>query len=136
MSAAPFGRPARRHVTVYDTPSHLGGSFTVSIVETLAGNAVKVRVWYGRATAQGWAAWKDWDGYSFQTNRVALHKRADNAAFQIAQRPRPLPARPVVIIEITERNGNEPIHCGDHKLDCNGCARDHRLRSAVANLLA
>lgn len=43
MSAAPFGRPARRHVTVYDTPSQLGGSFTVSIVETLAGNAVKVR---------------------------------------------------------------------------------------------
>ncbi|RWD28644.1 hypothetical protein [Mesorhizobium sp.] len=72
MSAAPFGRPARRHVTVYDTPSQLGGSFTVSIVETLAENAVKVRVWYGRATAQGWEAWKDWDGYTFQTNRAAL----------------------------------------------------------------
>ncbi|RWQ33366.1 MAG: hypothetical protein EOS21_29735 [Mesorhizobium sp.] len=47
MSAAPFERPARRYITVYDTPSNLGGSFTVSIVETLAGTAVKVRVWYG-----------------------------------------------------------------------------------------
>lgn len=72
MSAAPFGRPARRHITVYDTPSQLGGSFTVSIVETPAGNAVKVRVWYGRATAQGWEAWKDWDCYTFQTDRAAL----------------------------------------------------------------
>ncbi|WP_292375665.1 hypothetical protein [Mesorhizobium sp.] len=52
--------------------SQLGGSFTVSIVETLAGNAVKVRVWYGRATTQGWEAWKDWDGYTFQTDRTAL----------------------------------------------------------------
>lgn len=71
MNAAPFGRPARQ-ITVYDTPSQLGGSFTVSIVETLAGNAVTVRVWYGRATAQGWEAWKDWDGYTFQTDRAAL----------------------------------------------------------------
>ncbi|WP_189557027.1 hypothetical protein [Mesorhizobium sp. M4B.F.Ca.ET.089.01.1.1] len=37
---------------------------------------VKVRVWYGRATAQGWEAWKDWDGYTFQTDRTALtHER-------------------------------------------------------------
>ena len=50
----------------------LAGSFTVSIVETLAEKAVKVRVWYGRATAQGWEACKDWDGYTFQTNRAAL----------------------------------------------------------------
>ncbi|MER9313248.1 hypothetical protein NKI51_28890 [Mesorhizobium australicum] len=35
---------------------------------------VKVRVWYGRATAQGWEAWKDWDGYTFQTDRAALTK--------------------------------------------------------------
>lgn len=72
MSAAPFERPARRYITVYDTPSNLGGSFTVSIVETLAGTAVKVRVWYGPATEQGWEAWKDWDGYTFQTDRAAL----------------------------------------------------------------
>lgn len=75
MRAAPSGRPVRRHVTAYDTPSQLGGSFTVSIVETLAENAVKVRVWYGRATAQGWEAWKDWDGYTFQTNRAALSNK-------------------------------------------------------------
>ncbi|WP_292489656.1 hypothetical protein, partial [Mesorhizobium sp.] len=72
MSAAPSRHCGRKHVTVYDTTSQLGGSFTVSIVETLAGNAVKVRVWYGRATAQGWEAWKDWDGYTFQTDRAAL----------------------------------------------------------------
>ena len=70
----PFGRPVRRHVTVYDTPSQLGGSFTVSIVETLAENAVKVRVWYGCDTAQGWEAWKDLDGYTFQTDHAALSK--------------------------------------------------------------
>jgi PHD/YefM family antitoxin component YafN of YafNO toxin-antitoxin module len=39
-------------IRVCDTPSQLGGGFTVSILETLAENAVKVRVWYGRATAQ------------------------------------------------------------------------------------
>jgi PHD/YefM family antitoxin component YafN of YafNO toxin-antitoxin module len=32
---------------------------------------VKVRVWYGRATTQGWEAWKGWDGYAVQTNRAA-----------------------------------------------------------------
>lgn len=85
MSAAPFGHPARRHVTVYDTPTQLGGSFTVSIVETLAGNAVKVRVWYGRATAQGWEAWRV--GRLHVPDRSHRpHQRASNAAFQIVHR--------------------------------------------------
>lgn len=39
-----------RSIEVYDTPSGLGGSFTVSIVRE-AGERVTVRVWYGRASA-------------------------------------------------------------------------------------
>lgn len=67
-------KPQRR-VVVFDTPSNLGGSFTVSIVEELPGNRVRVRVWYGRATALGWEAWKDWDGYEFETDHAALSKQ-------------------------------------------------------------
>lgn len=38
-----------RSVRVYDTPSGMGGSFTVSIVEGLPdGETVRLRVWYGR----------------------------------------------------------------------------------------
>jgi hypothetical protein len=55
---------------VYHTPSQLDGSFTVSIVETLAENAVKIRTRH-RAS---WEAWKGWDGYTFQTDRAALSK--------------------------------------------------------------
>jgi N6-adenosine-specific RNA methylase IME4 len=47
----------RRAVEVYDTPSGRGGSDTVENVEQLGGDRVKVRVWYGRATAKGWEAW-------------------------------------------------------------------------------
>jgi hypothetical protein len=36
ITLAAFGRPARRHATVYDTPSQLSGSFTVSFIETPA----------------------------------------------------------------------------------------------------
>jgi hypothetical protein len=50
----------------------MGGSFTVSIVEELAADKVRVRVRYGRATAHGWEAWKDWDGYTFVTEQAAL----------------------------------------------------------------
>lgn len=67
----------RRSVEVFDTPSGLGGSHTVEVVEKLGNDKVKVRVWYGRATATGWEAWKDWDGYRFETDRANLtNKRA------------------------------------------------------------
>jgi hypothetical protein len=59
-------------VEVFDTPSGLGGSHTVSIVERLAEGLVKVRVWYGRAGACGWERWPDWDGYQFTTKESAL----------------------------------------------------------------
>ncbi|QOF75192.1 hypothetical protein IG197_31905 (plasmid) [Aminobacter sp. SR38] len=59
-------------VTVFDTPSNLGGSFTVSITSETDAETVEVRVWYGRATPSGWEPWKDWDGYTFQTRRDLL----------------------------------------------------------------
>lgn len=45
---------APRSVTVYDTPSGMGGSFTVSIDRDIDPETVEVRVWYGRAIPQGW----------------------------------------------------------------------------------
>ncbi|MEJ7014771.1 hypothetical protein [Sinorhizobium meliloti] len=60
---------------VYDTPSGMGGSFTVSIKRELEGESVEVRVWYGRATAIGWEPWPDWDGYTFNVARDQLKNR-------------------------------------------------------------
>ncbi|WP_247241830.1 MULTISPECIES: hypothetical protein [Rhizobium] len=84
-------RLERRSVDVFDMPSGTGGSFTVSVVEEVAADRVRVRVWYGRAPALGWEAWKDWDGYTFEAERAALTNqglcrfsergRADGAAF-------------------------------------------------------
>lgn len=39
-----------KYVIVYDTPSEMGGSFTVSIKREIDLETVEVRVWYGRAT--------------------------------------------------------------------------------------
>lgn len=50
-----------RSITVYDLLNG-GGSHTVSILETLDDGRVRVRIWYGRATALGWERWRDWDG--------------------------------------------------------------------------
>lgn len=49
----------RRFVDVFDTPSGMGGSHTVSIVKEIDAETVMVRVWYGRATATGWERWED-----------------------------------------------------------------------------
>lgn len=62
----------RRSVEVYDTPSGLGGSHTVEIVGKLGADRVRVRVWYGRPTPNGWERWRDWDGYTFETTRDQL----------------------------------------------------------------
>ena len=54
---------------VYDTPSNLGGTFTVTILERNddAGTA-RVRVCYGRFREDGsYVPWPDWDGYTFVT---------------------------------------------------------------------
>ena len=50
-----------RSITVYDLPNG-GGSHTVSILKPLDDGRVRVRIWYGRATALGWERWRDWDG--------------------------------------------------------------------------
>lgn len=72
----------RKAIEVYDTPSGMGGSFTVSIVRELRGEAVEVRVWYGRATAGGWEPWPDWDGYTFETIRDRLTNRRTMKLFK------------------------------------------------------
>ncbi len=65
----------QKEVEVYDTPSNLGGSFTVSIIEEIDETTVKVRVWYGRATINGWETWREWDGSMFVTTRDRLIKK-------------------------------------------------------------
>lgn len=65
----------RRSVEVFDTPSNLGGSFTVSLVREIDAERIEVRVWYGRPTPNGWEAWSDWDGYRFETIRDKLTNR-------------------------------------------------------------
>lgn len=47
----------------FETPSGLGGSFTVSIIGDTGGEIVRVRVHYPT---------KDWDGYEFTTRRDTL----------------------------------------------------------------
>ena len=73
--------PKPRAIEVYDTPSNLGGSFTVSIKEHLPDNRVRVRVWYGRATVKGWEAWTDWDGYVFETDMSKLTNKQTMALY-------------------------------------------------------
>jgi len=55
--------PQAAPVKTYSTPSGLGGSFTVSIVEEVDAATVKVRVHYPT---------KNWDGYTFTTTRDKL----------------------------------------------------------------
>lgn len=65
----------RRAIEVFDTPSGLGGSHTVEVVEDDGNDKVRVRVWCGRATVTGWERWKDWDGYTFETSRDQLRNK-------------------------------------------------------------
>lgn len=71
-----------RTVAVYDTPSGLGGSHTVSIEREIDAENVAVRVWYGRATANGWEPWQDWDGYRFETTRSQLSNPRNMSLFR------------------------------------------------------
>ena len=59
---------------VWDTPSGMGGTFTVTIVEDLPADPnVTVRVCYGRLDERGrYHRWLDWDGYTFTTERSSL----------------------------------------------------------------
>ncbi|GBO89126.1 hypothetical protein [Marinobacter salsuginis] len=58
-------------ITVFNTPSGMGGSYTVSILED-RGETALVRVWYGTATAKGWKSWRDWDGHQMEVSRTQL----------------------------------------------------------------
>ncbi|WP_322996517.1 hypothetical protein [Castellaniella sp.] len=71
----------QRSIEVFDTPSGMGGSFTVSI-EAVEGDRVKVRIWYGRATYQGWESWPDWDGVIFETTRDQLRNPRQKALYR------------------------------------------------------
>lgn len=62
----------QREVEVYDTPSNLGGSFTVSIDEVIDTETVVARIWYGRPTVKGWEPWQDWHGVTFPLRRDLL----------------------------------------------------------------
>lgn len=54
---------------VWDTPSGMGGTFTVMILDDKPDDrSVTVRVCYGRISDLGqWVRWLDWDGYIFTT---------------------------------------------------------------------
>lgn len=51
-----------KQIEMYRVPSHLGGSFDVSIVKELPDNKVELRIWYGVARTGYWEGWKDFDG--------------------------------------------------------------------------
>ena len=52
-----------KEIQVYDTPSGLGGSFTVSVLSKSEDTDELVcRVWYGRFGFHGWESWRDLDG--------------------------------------------------------------------------
>jgi|GEM_PF-3609181 len=54
---------------LYDTPSGLGGAFTVKVVEHLEGGLVRVRVHMPRN--------RDWHGHTFETYRNDLTPLAE-----------------------------------------------------------
>jgi hypothetical protein len=68
--------PITAQTLVWDTPSGMGGTFTVMILDDKPDEkAVTVRVCYGRITETGhWHRWLDWDGYIFTTTRDQLSK--------------------------------------------------------------
>ncbi|WP_157928961.1 hypothetical protein [Pararhizobium haloflavum] len=72
----------RRSVEVFDTPSGLGGSYTVEIIDQLDAYRIRVCVWYGRATHNGWERWPDWDGYTFETTRDKLTNKRQLSLFK------------------------------------------------------
>lgn len=66
----------QKEVEVYDTPSNLGSSFTVSIVEEIDETTVKVRVWYGRAAINEWETWREWGARCSPRRETASQRSA------------------------------------------------------------
>jgi len=63
-----------RSTPVFDTPSGLGGTFTVAILEEREGGRVLVSVCYGcfRDAHSPWESWRDWDGAQFEADNARL----------------------------------------------------------------
>ena len=59
---------------VWDTPSGMGGTFTVALLEDdPACPTVLARVCYGRLDEAGrYHPWREWDGYTFRVARTEL----------------------------------------------------------------
>ena len=59
---------------VWDTPSGMGGTFTVALLEgEPAAPTVIARVCYGRLDDAGrYHPWREWDGYTFRVARSEL----------------------------------------------------------------
>lgn len=59
---------------VWDTPSGMGGTFTVTLLDDEPGRDVlTARVCYGRLREDGsYERWLDWDGYTFPVKRSEL----------------------------------------------------------------
>lgn len=59
---------------VWDTPSGMGGTFTVALIETdPVKDSVLARVCYGRLDAAGrYHPWRAWDGYPLRVQCSAL----------------------------------------------------------------
>ncbi len=68
-------------ITAYDTPSGMGGSFTVSILED-RGETALVRIWYGSATAKGWESWGEWDGVKREVTKDKLTNEREKKLFR------------------------------------------------------
>ncbi|QYA10813.1 hypothetical protein [Agrobacterium larrymoorei] len=70
-----------REIEVFDMPSNLGGTFTVSIEEEIDAETVSARIWHGRATVHGWEAWPAWHGIVFPVRRALLKNRRSLALY-------------------------------------------------------
>lgn len=64
-----------REIEVFDMPSNLGGTFTVSIEEEIDAETVSARIWHGRPTVTGWEPWPDWHGIVLPVRRVLLKNK-------------------------------------------------------------
>jgi len=81
MSRAKESRTIR-HVEVFDTPSNMGGSFTVSIVRELDAERVEVRVWYGHPTPMGLGAVEGMGRLQVRNQPCRPSQRSQNGIIQ------------------------------------------------------
>ena len=90
-----------RSVTAYRWDSGMGGSFIVSIVSDLDNERAIVRIWYGRATPDGWESWKEWDG---DRRTVKKSELTDEHTLDL-YKPLPLAKALANMVELFHHNG-------------------------------